>query len=61
MIEIISHGEKPSATCEWCGCKFKYTNDDVETLEVGRHEFEDVIKCPDCGNKVKVEKIRYKS
>ena len=52
-MEIIKHGATHQVyTCDGCGCVFEANERD---LEVSEHSGKFVVKCPECGNKIKAK------
>lgn len=59
MIEIIKHAQKKEhenkkyrLSCNYCGCVFTCESCDwTHGVIVGHGQRDDVISCPECGNK----------
>lgn len=60
MIKIIEPGTRTVTSCEYCGCKFSYGEEDIEgrKLYAGSQlkEIMHYVKCPTCGTQHKVKK-----
>lgn len=54
MVEVIKYGPKRRITCEVCGALLEFNKDDIKTVQIGPNEYEQQIKCPACGEYVKV-------
>lgn len=49
MIKIIERGTGHVCTCDNCGCKFSYEDEDVVTEIMENYKgFRDFIVCPQC-------------
>lgn len=52
MIKIIEPGTRTVTSCEYCGCKFSYENEDIKVS--GPHSMNQLqtrktyIECPQC-------------
>lgn len=55
MIKVLSHGSFHYKTeCKKCLCEFEYDKKDIgEYIEDGEKIFK--IRCPECGNAIKIE------
>ena len=56
MIKIIEPGTRTVTSCEYCGCKFSYEKEDIETdgLLVNNLVLIGIIwvVCPHCGKEI---------
>jgi len=58
MIKIIKVGTRKITTCENCGCKFSYEEEDVTSEGVALGNFKDIVICPQCEGKVTIMQTR---
>ena len=56
MIKIIEPGTRTVTSCEYCGCKFSYEKEDIETdgLLVNNSVLfgKTLVVCPQCGKEI---------
>lgn len=57
MIEIIKRGTKQRTKCEYCGCEFKFEDEDVDVTIAWDRECE-YVQCPQCDEKVILKQIK---
>ena len=61
MIKIIEPGTRTVTSCEYCGCKFSYEKEDIETdgLLVNNLVLIGIIwvVCPQCGKEIILKSI----
>lgn len=57
MIKIIRHGDRKRVVCEHCACIFTYEKEDTQTDQVDYNEMETYVYCPDCGERIKCERL----
>lgn len=55
MIKVIEHGNKKTAKCYNCGCKFSFETGDVRTVQTHIQEWIKFINCPECGEENRVD------
>ena len=54
MIKVIELGTKAVTKCQYCGCKFSYENEDIETVFLGKTW----VVCPQCGKEIVLSTTR---
>ena len=56
MIKIIEPGTRTVTSCEYCGCKFSYEKEDIETDGLLANNLVSIGKifvvCPQCGKEI---------
>lgn len=56
MIKIIEPGTRTVTSCEYCGCRFSYENEDIKVSGLGSIEQlqtrKSYIECPQCGKEI---------
>ena len=59
MIEIIEPGTRTVTECQYCGCRFSYEEEDIESshyvFQDGKRspEFlDDYVNCPQCSRRI---------
>ena len=64
MIKIIEPGTRTVTSCEYCGCKFSYENEDIEKDGLWANNLVFIGKifvvCPQCGKEIVLERQRDK-
>ena len=62
MIKIIEPGTRTVTSCEYCGCKFSYENEDIEKdgalLNNSVFLGKTWVVCPQCGKEIVLETTR---
>ena len=51
MIEIIKRGTKRTTKCEYCGCEFRFEDEDTDIDFIAEEEVQ-YVKCPQCNEQV---------
>ena len=59
MIKIIQKGTRRVETCENCGCKFSFEDEDIEKYESDVDDMYDSlhVTCPQCGLRISVSRV----
>ena len=61
MIKIIEPGTRTVTSCEYCGCKFSYENEDIEKDGLWANNLVFIGKicvvCPQCGKEIVLKSI----
>lgn len=56
MIKIIEPGTRTVTSCEYCGCRFSYENEDIKVSGLCSIEQlqtrKSYIECPQCGKEI---------
>lgn len=55
MIKVIKHGKIRKCECHKCECVFTFEKDDIKNSNLGRNEYYDYVKCPDCGEDIEIK------
>jgi hypothetical protein len=63
MIKIIKEGTRTITTCNECGCKFSYEEEDIKTFAKPYSNSNDMavgsfITCPQCSNDIILNQTR---
>lgn len=54
-VKVIRYGHKKYVTCGFCDSFIEYEKEDVKTVQTGMNEYEGIIICPNCREKVRVK------
>ena len=61
MIKIIEPGTRTVTSCEYCGCKFSYGNEDIEKDGLWANNLVFIGKifvvCPQCGKEIVLKEM----
>ena len=61
MIKIIEPGTRTVTSCECCGCKFSYENEDIEKDGLWANNLVFIGKifvvCPQCGKEIVLKEM----
>lgn len=59
MIKIIQKGTRRVETCDNCGCKFSFEDEDIRKCESDMDNMYDsqFIECPQCGLRINVSRV----
>ena len=61
MIKIIERGTRTVTSCEYCGCKFSYENEDIEKDGIWANNLVFIGKifvvCPQCGKEIVLKEM----
>lgn len=57
MVRILKDNSYKRCVCYYCKSVLEYSSADVEKRKTHPNEYEEIIKCPACGNNTGIDSV----